>query len=361
MKAAILTDTPGRLDITEVVIDKPTAREVLIGTVGSGLCHSDLHLIDGELTGFPTLLGHETAGVVELVGEDVTYVRPGDHVITFFAQFCGECEFCLKGQPVLCAHSPGARPAGSVPRLTLPGGERVEQFANLGGFAEQMLVHEHAVVKIDNDYPFDRAAIIGCGVASGMGAVFNTAAVRPGSPVAVVGCGGVGLSAIQGAVVAGARRIIAVDSQPAKFDLARALGATDCVDASAGDAVGQVMDLTNGGVDYSFEAIGLKATVEQCFEMLRPGGVATLIGIAIGQRAEFDVTMLLFGERKVQGSAMGSNRFRTDLPNFIELDQRGRIDLGAMIDEHIALGQINEGYEAMRRGAINGRKVIMFA
>jgi S-(hydroxymethyl)glutathione dehydrogenase/alcohol dehydrogenase len=175
-----------------------------------------------------------------------------------------------------------------------------------------------------------------------------------------VGCGGVGLSAIQGAVVAGARRIIAVDSQPAKFDLARALGATDCVDASAGDAVGQVMELTSGGVDYSFEAIGLKATVEQCFEMLRPGGVATLIGIAIGQRAEFDVTMLLFGERKVQGSAMGSNRFRTDLPNFIELDQRGRIDLGAMIDEHIALGQINEGYEAMRRGAINGRKVIMF-
>ena len=152
-----------------------------------------------------------------------------------------------------------------------------------------------------------------------------------------------------------------MDTQPYKCDLARALGATDFIDASAGNAVEQVMELTSGGMDYSFEAIGLKTTAEQCFEMLRPGGVATLIGIAIGQRAEFDVTMLLFGERKVQGSAMGSNRFRTDLPNLIELDQRGRIDLGAMIDEHISLDHINEGYEAMRRAAINGRKVIMFA
>ena len=234
MKAALLSETPGRLEITDLVIDKPQNREVLIRTVGSGLCHSDLHFIDmptaASVMGFlPMLLGHEASGVVEMVGDDVTHVRPGDHVITFPMQFCGACEYCLSGRPTLCNNSPGARGADAAPRLTFRG-EPVSQFVNLGGFAEQMLVDEHALVKIDPDYPMDRAAVIGCGLATGVGAVLNTAQVRPGSTVAVVGCGGVGLSAIQGARIAGARRIIAVDTQPAKFDLARKLGATDAVE-----------------------------------------------------------------------------------------------------------------------------------
>jgi S-(hydroxymethyl)glutathione dehydrogenase / alcohol dehydrogenase len=363
MLAALLSETPGRLDVTEVAIDKPQDREVLIRTVGSGLCHSDLHFIDmpaaAEAMGFlPMLLGHEASGIVEMVGDGVTHVRPGDHVITFPMQFCGACEYCLGGRPTLCASSPGARGAGAPARLTL-GGEPVSQFVNLGGFAEQMLVHEHALVKIDDDYPMDRAAVIGCGLATGVGAVLNTAQVRPGSTVAVVGCGGVGLSAIQGAVVAGARRIIAVDTQPAKFDLARKLGATDCVDASAGDPVAQVLDLTSGGVDFSFEAIGLKTTAEQAFLMLRPGGTATVIGVGLGATLELDMMMFL-SERKLQGSNMGSNRFRVDLPRYIELDRMGRLDVGSMIEQQIALDDINDGYDAMRRQAINGRRVIMF-
>jgi len=363
MKAALLDETAGRLELADVTVDKPDAREVLIRTVGSGLCHSDLHFIDmpaaaAAMGSLPMVLGHEAAGVVEMAGDDVTHVRPGDHVITFPMQFCGTCEFCLGGRPTLCNNSPGARAAGAAPRLT-SGGAPVAQFVNLGGFAEQMLVHEHALVKIDPDYPLDRAAVIGCGLATGVGAVLNTAQVRPGSSVAVVGCGGVGLSAIQGAVIAGARQIIAVDTQPAKFDLARKLGATDCVDASAGDPVAQVQELTGGGVDYSFEAIGLKPTAEQAFLMLRSGGTATIIGVGLGVTLNLDMMMFL-SERRLQGSNMGSNRFRTDLPRYIELDQKGRLDVGSMIETHIALDAINDGYEAMRQQAINGRRVIMF-
>jgi S-(hydroxymethyl)glutathione dehydrogenase/alcohol dehydrogenase len=363
MRAAVLHDTPGALAIDDVVIDAPRSREVLIHTVGSGLCHSDLHFLDApgsaaRMGGLPMLLGHEASGVVEAVGDDVTYVSPGDHVITFCMQFCGECEFCLRGHPTLCAQSPGPRGAGAPPRLTL-GGSPVAQFTNLGAFAEQMLVHEHAVVKVDPEYPLDRAAIIGCAVATGLGAVLNTAQVRAGSTVAVVGCGGVGLSSVQGARIAGARRIVAVDVEPAKFDLARALGATDCVDASAGDAVAQVLELTGGGVDYSFEALGLGVTVEQAFGMLRTGGTATIIGVPMGQTITLGVQPFL-QERRLQGCLMGSSRFRTDLPRYIELDLDGRLDLGAMIEAHIALDDINDGYDAMRRRAINGRRVIMF-
>jgi S-(hydroxymethyl)glutathione dehydrogenase / alcohol dehydrogenase len=217
MRAAIL-QTPGTLDIVELAIDKPAPREVLIRTVGSGLCHSDLHAIDSAaMPRRPIIVpGHEASGVVEAVGSDVTYVKPGDHVITFLVQFCGACEYCLGGKPTICAAPVGARPAGSSPRLTLNGAP-VGQFANLGGFAEQMLVHEHAVVKIDPDYPFDRAAVIGCGVCTGLGSVLKSAQVAPGSTVAVIGGGGVGLSAVQGARIAGARRIIVVDMQPRKF------------------------------------------------------------------------------------------------------------------------------------------------
>ncbi|HZP31529.1 MAG TPA: Zn-dependent alcohol dehydrogenase [Acidimicrobiia bacterium] len=362
MRAALLTEEPGRLELADVTIDKPQVHEVLIRTIGSGLCHSDLHVIDRpRATAFGTLpmvLGHEAAGIVEAVGDDVTYVRPGDHVITFCMQFCGECEFCLRGRPTLCANSPGPRASDAPPRLTMAG-DPVSQFANLGGFAEEMLVHEHALVKIDPDYPLDRAAIIGCGVATGLGAALNTAQVQPGSSVAVVGCGGVGLAVVQGAAIAGARQIVAVDMQPSKFDLARKLGATDCVDASAGDPVGQVLELTGGGVDYAFEAIGLRTTAEQAVGMLRPAGTATIVGVGIGELLQIDMAIFL-GERRIQGCLMGSNRFRTDLPHYIQLDQMGRLDVGSMIETHIALDDVNDGYEAMRRQAINGRRVIMF-
>jgi len=357
MKAAIL-QTPRKLDIVDLVIDKPAPHEVLIRTVCSGLCHSDLHAIDAPvLQGSVMVRGHEASGIVEAVGSEVSYVQPGDHVITFPVQFCGSCEFCLGGRPTICGARFGARPAEANPRLIL-NGVPIAQFANLGGFAEQMLVHEHAVIKINPDYPLDRAAIIGCGVCSGLGSVLKTANVRPGSTVAVVGGGGVGLSAVQGARIAGARRIILVEIQPEKFDLARKAGATDCINAADGDPVEQIMEMTGGGVDYSFECLGLKETCEQSVRMLRTGGVATIIGVG----GDFTVNMawLLTGERRVQGAAMGSVNFRSDLAHYIELDMQGRIDVASLIEKHIALDEINDGYEAMRRRTIHGRRVIVF-
>jgi S-(hydroxymethyl)glutathione dehydrogenase/alcohol dehydrogenase len=222
-----------------------------------------------------------------------------------------------------------------------------------------MLVHEHGIIKIDPEYPLDKAAVLSCGGATGLGSVLNAAAVRPGSSVAVVGCGGVGLSAIQGAVIAGARRIIAVDTQPAKLELAKSLGATDCVDASAGDAVAQVVELTGGGVDYSFATAAVSAVSEQCLQMLRSGGLATVIGSG-ADNIHLSLGFLVIGERRIQGALMGSNLIRTDIPRYVEFDQQGRIDVAAMVDSHITLAEVNEGFAAMQEAAINGRKVIMF-
>ena len=216
------------------------------------------------------VLGHEAAGVVEAVGEDVTYVKPGDHVITCLSVFCGECPQCMTGHPNLCENTEVKLMPGAARRLRWKG-EVLNQAFNLSAFAEQMLVHEHAVVKIGDDIPLDRAALVGCGVMTGVGAVFHAAKVEPGSTVAVIGCGGIGLSAVNGAALAGAARIIAIDTVPSKLELAKKMGATDTINASNADPVEAVREMTGGGVAYSFEAIGTKATAEQSFAMLRPG------------------------------------------------------------------------------------------
>ena len=364
MRAAVMSGTLGSLEICEVTVDAPLPYEVLVRTVGSGLCHSDLHVIDGDYgaAGLDApggiVFGHEASGVVEAVGDAVTYVRPGDHVVTFPLQYCGNCEFCLRGRPTLCAHSPGARPFTDRPRLTRDG-RFVFPFNNLGAFAEQMLVHEHALVKIDPDYPLDRAAIIGCAVATGFGGVVNTARVPVGSSVAVIGMGGVGLAAVQTASAVGARQIIAIDTEAAKLDTASKSGATHFVDASSTDAVAAVLDLSGGGVDYAFEAIGSRLTVEQSFRMLRRGGVATVLGISVGQRIEIDGGLFVH-ERRLQGSLMGSCRARIDVPRIMELDMAGRLDLAGFLERHITLDQINDGFDAMRRREIDGRRIISF-
>jgi S-(hydroxymethyl)glutathione dehydrogenase/alcohol dehydrogenase len=222
-----------------------------------------------------------------------------------------------------------------------------------------MLVHEHAVVKVREDMPMDRAALIGCGVTTGVGAVIHTASVEPGSTVAVIGCGGIGLSAINGAALAGAARIIAVDMVPSKLELARKFGATDVVDASDGESVGKIREMTGGGVHYSFEAIGLKSTAEEAFKMLRAGGTATIIGmIPPGQMVSLHGVDFL-SEKKIQGSFMGSNRFRVDMPRFIDFYLQGRLHLDDLISNRIGLSDINEGMEALKSGEI-ARSVIMF-
>ena len=259
---------------------------------------------------------------------------------------------------MLCSRAGLTRAPGDTPRLS-QNGELVNQFANLSSFAEQMLIHENAVVKIDRDVPFEQLALIGCGATTGLGAALNTAAVRPGSTVAVIGCGGVGLNAIQGAALAGALRIIAIDAVETKLTLAQEFGATEVVDASGGDVVGKIRDLTDGGVDYSFEAIGKKETAEQAFHMLRPGGTATIIGmIPQGTRIELDGPSFL-RERRIQGSSMGSNRFRTDMPRYVEFYLQGRLKLDELVTQRLKLAQVNEAFGYMREGAV-ARSVVVF-
>jgi len=358
MKAAVLREVRTPLQIEEVQIGKPGPREVLIRTVAAGVCHSDLHFIEGAYPHpLPAVLGHESAGVVEQVGSEVRTVKVGDHVITCLSAFCGHCEYCLTGHMSLCVSPETKREASDAPRLAQGDGP-MQQFLNLSSFAEQMLVHEHACVAIRKDMPLDRAALIGCGVLTGVCSVFHTAKVRPGDTVAVIGCGGVGLAAINGAAIAGASRIVAVDASPAKDNLARHFGATDFVRAD-GDTVKTVLEMTKGGVDHSFEAVGLKKTTEQAFGMLRRGGTANIIGmIPLGQTIEIPGHAFL-GEKKLQGSLMGSNHFPVDMPRLVDMYLAGKLKLDEMVSRRIKLEAVNEAFEEMKRGEI-ARSVIMF-
>ncbi|HVR30073.1 MAG TPA: Zn-dependent alcohol dehydrogenase [Thermoanaerobaculia bacterium] len=360
MRAAVLHQVGQPLEIEEVAVDHPGPREVLIRTAATGVCHSDLHFVDGLWPcPLPIVLGHESAGVVEAVGSLVGYVRPGDHVITCLSVFCGHCEHCLSGNPARCGGRETDRAAAERPRLQRAGGEAVHQFAHLSSFAEQMLVHENAVVKIRDDMPLDCAALIGCAVMTGVGAVFRTARVEPGSMVAVIGCGGVGLSAINGAELAGASRIFAVDLVPAKLELARRFGATDIIDARAGDPVEAIRELTGGGVHYAFEAIGLKQTAEQAWAMLRPGGTATIIGmVPYGMSIEIPAHQLL-AERKLQGCSMGSNRFRVDMPRFVDFYLAGKLRLDDLLERRVALDDVNGALQSLKTGEV-ARQVIAF-
>lgn len=360
MKAAVFHGPHLPLTIEEVQVADPGPREVLVRTMAVGLCHSDLHFIDGAYAmDGPAVLGHEVAGIVEKVGEGVIGLKPGDHVIGCLSVFCGHCDQCTSGRPYGCDHQHETRRREDEPPRLSQGGRPVAQFYELSAFAEMMLVHEHALVAIRPDMPFDRAAVIGCAVTTGMGAVINTARVEVGATVAVIGCGGVGLSAINGAAIAGAGRIIAVDIRDDKLALARDFGATEVVNAAGCDPVEAIRDLTGGGVQYSFEALGLKRTSEQAFQMLRPSGTATVIGmVPEGQVLEIDPVALLY-DRRLQGSNMGSNRFRVDMPRYVDFYLSGRLHLDRMISRRLPLTAINEGFDDLRAGRV-ARSVITF-
>ncbi len=360
MKAAVLESIPGQLVIDDVSLDKPGPGEVVVNVKASGLCHSDLHFMEAKYPHpCPTVLGHECAGVVDAVGPGVTYVQPGDHVIGCLSAYCGQCTYCLTGRLYLCSGRLVIERAESAPSRLSRRGDKVHQFMRLSSFAEQILVHEHALVKITKDMPLDRAALIGCGVTTGLGAVFNTASVPVGSTVAVIGCGGIGLNCVQGARIAGAGRIIAIDMNATKLAMAKDFGATDLIDASSVDAVQAVKELTKGGVEFSFEAIGLKAAAEQAFAMLARGGVATVIGmIPVGEFVSVPGYALLEG-KTLQGSNMGSNRFRVDMPKFVDLYLQGRLKLDELVSARINLDQINEGFASMKTGTV-ARTVITF-
>ena len=358
MKAAVFHAPHQPLTVEALDIDQPREGEALIRTVASGICHSDLHYIEGETAiGLPAVLGHEGAGIVESVGPGVAYVRPGDSVIVCISSFCGACVRCLTGHPNLCEHRP-RRADGAPPRLTWRGNP-VAQMGNLATYADRMLVHERNLYKVTHNVPLETAVLISCGVMTGVGAVLNTARIEVGSTVAVIGVGGVGLAAVQGARIGGARQIIAVDLHEHKLRQAGGLGATHTVNAAERDPVRAIRALTDGGVDYSFEAIGLQATMEQAFNCLRPGGLATVMGVP-GP----DVKIALEGryfcsERKIQGCRMGSNRFRVDFPKLLDYYQRGLLRLDEMVSRRLSLDQINEGFRAMRAGEV-ARQVILY-
>lgn len=358
MKAAILREIGKPLTIEDVTLSTLGAREVRIANRAVGVCHSDLHFAEGHVPcPLPTILGHEAAGVVVAVGSDVRSVRPGDHVVACLSAFCGHCPSCVSGRLSLCGTGETKRMADAPPRLSV-GGNPVHQFLNLSAFAEEMLIHENACVAIRRDMPFDRAALLGCAVTTGVGAAINTAGIRPGQSVAVVGCGGVGLSAINGAMLAGAGRIIAIDRHPDKLALACRFGATDIIEAGD-DLTARIIDMTGGGVDHAIEAIGLKHTVETAFHMLRPGGTATVAGmVSPGIKVEISGFALL-GERRLQGSNMGSNRFPIEIPRYADLYMQGRLNLDDLIARHIGLNEIAHAFDALRSG-IGTRSVVVF-
>jgi S-(hydroxymethyl)glutathione dehydrogenase/alcohol dehydrogenase len=359
MKAAVLHQVNQPLVIEDIDIDKPKAREVLIRVAAVGVCHSDLHFINGTYPyAAPFVPGHEAAGIVEQIGSEVHNVKVGDHVVTCLSAFCGYCEHCVSGFLSRCQSPQTRRGADDLPRLQRQGAP-VQQLAGLGAFAEQMLVHEQTCVAIRRDMPLDRAALIGCAVVTGYGAVTRTSQVRPGETVAVIGCGGIGLSAVGAAALAGAGRIIAIDRVASKLKLAQVFGATDLIDASQGDVVARVLELTGGGVQHSFEAIGLKITAEQAFQMLRRGGTANIIGmIPPGVNLELQGRDFL-GEKRIQGSMMGSNRFPLDVPRLVDFYLQGKLRLDDLISQRIALEDVNDALAELQRGEL-ARSVIVF-
>lgn len=360
MRAAVLRTIGAELSIEDVEVDDPAEDEVLVRVLASGVCHSDrTAATGGQAPPTPTILGHEVAGVVERVGSAVTYVAPGDRVAVTGTAFCGVCEWCVSGQPQHCPDKRRSRAHGLPPRLRRDG-EQIHQYVGVGGFAEYTLVHERAVAKIPDGVGFEAASLLGCAVVTGVGAVLNTARVRPGEKVAVIGCGGVGLNAVQAAALSGAGTIIAVDRVADKLRLAEVFGATHGVDASVGDAVEQVREISVGGVDHVIEAVGAPATLEQGYGMLRIRGTLTMVGLP---RADAVLSLpaapMVLQEKRIQGSKMGGNRFRLDVARYSDLYLAGRLKLDELIADTAPLEAVDRALTALDTGG-QARTVLTF-
>ncbi|MGQ0520915.1 MAG: Zn-dependent alcohol dehydrogenase [Actinomycetota bacterium] len=358
VRAAVLTQVGQPLEIrTDVEVEAPHAGEVLVRVAASGVCHSDLSARSGVMMmQTPAVLGHEGAGVVEAVGPGVTSVQPGDHVLVCWVPQCGQCFFCLRGEGHLCEQATVTMASGGLLDGTTrfrSGGGHLYQMAATGTFAEVVVVPETGVVPLPGDLDLTVAALLGCSVLTGVGAALRTASVGAGDTVAVVGCGGVGLNVVQGARIAGAGRIIAVDTNPAKLDLAVRFGATHAVDAGAGDAVSGVMALTGQrGVDVGFEVVGLQRTIDQTITMTRRGGQAVLVGVPA-----MDVTVaipaffgLVLASKTVRGCWYGSSNPRRDVPVLLEHYLGGRLLLDELVSRRITLDEVNDALDGMETG-----------
>ncbi len=355
-KAAILFEVGKKLDLREVEVAPPKSGEVLIKMAAAGICHSDLHVMTGHLDAeLPAILGHEGSGIVAGVGPGVSSLKPGDHVIPLWRLSCGVCEYCSDGRPALCAEGLQIRKTGRLldgsTRFKL-GGKEIKHFAGVSSFSEYSVIPEKAVLKIPDDFPLDRAALLGCGVITGVGAVVNAARVKPGSSVAVIGTGGVGINVIQGAAIAGAEKIIAVDVLPNKLEFARQFGATHTVNAKETNPVEAIRALTGGrGVDYAFEVIGLPATIRQAYDSLKKRGLAVVVGVTpMTMEVSVPIMTLVFEERTLTGSIYGSSRPLIDIPLLINMYKAGKLKLDELLTRRYPFSQINEAYEALERG-----------
>ncbi|MBV8302873.1 MAG: Zn-dependent alcohol dehydrogenase [Acidimicrobiia bacterium] len=365
-KAAILTGLEQPLEIHDVDLESPHPGEVKVRMGASGVCHSDLSVQNGTLMGVaPIVLGHEGAGIIEEVGEGVTDFKPGDHVVISWVPQCGECYFCTRGQGELCKAADASLASGGLldgtPRFSWKGAP-LSQMAASGTFSEVSVIPESGAVKIPDDVDMKVAALIGCGVLTGVGAALNTADIKKGDTVAVVGCGGVGLNVIQGARIAGAGEIIAIDMNETKLQMAKEFGATATINASQGDPVSQVMSMTEErGADVAFEVIGLGPTIDQTITMTRRGGQAILVGVP---RMDVMVTIpaflgLVLQEKTIKGCWYGSSNVRQDVPKLIDLYKKGDLKLDELISREISLDEVNDAFEAMKTGEV-ARSVIVY-
>ncbi len=359
MRAAMLIDGTNELQMVETTLSALSAREVLVRTEACGLCHSDLHCIDGTLNRpRPLLLGHEAVGIVEAIGSEVRGVAVGDRVVTCLVMGCGVCRSCQSGEPNVCTDPSSVRRTGT-PRVAMSDGTAVGLMGNIGGLSEQLITDERGVVPIHSTIPSHLAAILGCAVVTGLGSVFNVANVRPGQTVAVIGCGGVGLNVIQGARIAGAAQIIAIDPSASKRELAIKLGATDCIDPTTQDALAVVRALTGDGVDHAFEVVGRQATIAQAVDIAAPGRTAYVVGI-LPDDAQVSVPALALRRGKsLVGVFMGSTRPQLDIPRYVQLWERGLLDLASMVSRTIPLHEASAGFDALSRGEV-ARTVVVF-
>jgi S-(hydroxymethyl)glutathione dehydrogenase/alcohol dehydrogenase len=357
-RAAVAWKAGAPLEITEVDVAPPKKGEVLVRIVATGVCHTDAFTLSGaDPEGiFPAILGHEGGGIVEAVGEGVTSVAVGDHVIPLYTPECGKCKFCLSGKTNLCqairaTQGKGLMPDGSS-RFSKDG-ETIYHYMGTSTFSEYTVLPEISLARINKEAPLEKVCLLGCGVTTGIGAVMNTAKVEPGSTVAVFGLGGIGLSAIIGAVMAKASRILAIDVNPGKFDIARKLGATDCINPLDYDKPIQevVVDMTDGGVDYSFECIGNVKVMRSALECCHKGwGESVIIGVAgAGEEISTRPFQLVTG-RVWRGSAFGGVRGRSELPGYVERAQRGEIPLDTFITHTMGLNDINHAFDLMHEG-----------
>ena len=363
MKAAVLYETGKPLVIEDVVLDPPKAHEVRVRIAAAGVCRSDLHFMRGHaVIPVPAVLGHEGSAVVEEIGEGVTTVKAGDHVILSFVPHCGHCASCLTGRPNLCdTHlATGAKLFDGTSRLHV-NGQDVAHMGKVACFAEQAVVPETGCIPIADDVPFDVAALIGCSVTTGVGSALYSAEVQPGSTAAVIGCGGVGLNVIQGARLLNAGKIIAVDVNDAALEFATRFGATDSVNPANEDALKRIKELTGGrGADYTFEVFGSSETAKLAFDAAGKRGTVVMVGIApVGDTAPIDMVALGREEKTFKGSYYGSSRPSVDMHRMVDLYQSGKLDLDGLVTRHYALDQINEAYEGLDKGVV-GRGVITF-